>query len=285
MPKPSPRPRSYSDSKDNLNAQDRACLEEIERGSQVTLEDQELFDLLSKKKLDGGGGATGVATDGASVANGGVLATTIAGSSSGTIVVKNGLVSSHNGGDVYERSLLTQSVTRNLNDLKNGLTSGVEGTKQLQLQQGSSALKQLLLSNANKKDSKKQIKIIPVSKVGQTAVNMKTEPRLSTVIPPRLVQNPANNVAANIPHVQKSIIKTAATGDRKIAILNKNYKAAQEVKSNNDTQSKQGDSKTVMTIKRSPNDEENKTLNLVLSPGVTFKDGMFPYIRFSYALI
>ena len=283
MPKPSPRPRSYSDSKDNLNAQDRACLEEIERGSQVTLEDQELFDLLSKKKLDGGGGATGVATDGASVANGGVLATTIAGSSSGTIVVKNGLVSSHNGGDVYERSLLTQSVTRNLNDLKNGLSSG-EGIKQQQLQQGSSALKQLLLSNANKKDSKKQIKIIPVSKVGQTAVNMKTEPRLSTVIPPRLVQSPANTVAANMPHAQKSIIKTAATGDRKIAILNKNYKA-QEFKSNNDTQSKQSDSKTVMTIKRSPNDEENKTLNLVLSPGVTFKDGMFPYIRFSYALI
>ena len=47
------RQRSYSDSDEKLSAQDKACLEEIERGSQLTLEDQELFaDLGNHKKFD-----------------------------------------------------------------------------------------------------------------------------------------------------------------------------------------------------------------------------------------
>lgn len=48
----SKRQRSYSDSRDQLSAQDQACLEEIERGSQFIAEDFELFDYLSKDKLE-----------------------------------------------------------------------------------------------------------------------------------------------------------------------------------------------------------------------------------------
>lgn len=44
------RQRSFSDSEEKLTAQDRACLEEIERGSQLTQEDQELLE-DSKKRL------------------------------------------------------------------------------------------------------------------------------------------------------------------------------------------------------------------------------------------
>ena len=49
---PSQRQRSYSASMDKLNPQELAFLEELERGSQLTLEDEELIDLLSKKKFD-----------------------------------------------------------------------------------------------------------------------------------------------------------------------------------------------------------------------------------------